>query len=367
MEALGQLTGGIAHDFNNLLMVVSANAQTLKAHLSDRRDRRAAEAIELVAERGENLTRQLLAFSRRQTLNPVVIDLGRHVPGLRDLLASSARGDIGLIIDIPPEIWPVAVDVPEFELALVNLVVNARDATADSGTITIEAGNTRLSQQDTADGLAGDFVALAVSDTGCGIAEELQAKVFEPFFTTKEIGKGTGLGLSQVYGFTRQSGGTVTIRSRIGAGTTVTLYLPRSDAPAGDETEASPPVEGSRPGERVLLVEDNPEVRDVAVMLLEELGYEVVAADSAGAALRLLAEGGRIDLVMTDIVMPGEINGLGLAQLVRDAHPQKAVLLTTGYAAAAGAAAGFPILRKPYPLARLARAVRDALAAAQQE
>src|SRR5689334_8099322 len=204
MEALGQLTGGIAHDFNNMLMVVSGNAQILKERLSDARNLRSVEAIELAAARGERLTRQLLAFSRRQALNPIVVSLRQRLAEFRDLLVSSARGDITLAIDIPRNIWPVAVDIHELELALINLVVNARDAMPGGGTTTITAKNLRLQSEDTPDGLCGEFVALRVTDTGCGIEPDILPKVFEPFFTTKQLDKGTGLGLSQVYGLTRQ-------------------------------------------------------------------------------------------------------------------------------------------------------------------
>jgi PAS domain S-box-containing protein len=360
MEALGQLTGGIAHDFNNMLMVVSGNAQIVKRQLRDPKNLRAIEAIELAAARGENLTRQLLAFSRRQALNPIVISLRQRLAAFRDLLASSARGDIRLVIDIRRSVWPVAVDVHELELALINLVVNARDAMPDGGTITITADNVRLQPEDTADGLSGEFVALSVTDTGCGIEAETLPKVFEPFFTTKQLDKGTGLGLSQVYGLTCQSGGTVTITSQVGSGTIVTIYLPRSHRPLSEEPigDGEPP----RGSEAVLLVEDNPEVQEVAGMLLDQLGYRVLHAQSAAAALQLLESGEAIDLVFTDVVMPGEFDGMALARRVKHEYPDVAVLLTSGYAKAANTReAGFPIVRKPYQLPTLARAIREAL------
>jgi PAS domain S-box-containing protein len=360
LEALGQLTGGIAHDFNNMLMVVSGNAQMLKNRLRDPKNLRAIQSIELAAARGETLTRQLLAFSRRQALNPIVISLRQRVAAFRELLASSARGDIKLVVDIARNIWPVAVDVHELELALVNLVVNSRDAMPDGCAITITARNVRLRPDDKPEHLWGDFVALTVADTGCGITAEVLPKVFEPFFTTKQPDKGTGLGLSQVYGLTRQSGGTVTIASEPGSGTAVTLYFPRSHSPLSDQrmAEAEPP-QGC---ETVLLVEDNPDVQEVAVMLLEELGYHVLHVQSADAALQLLASGERVDLVFTDIVMPGERDGMALARQVRAEYPDIAVLLTTGYAKAATTRdAGFPVLRKPYQISTLARAVREAL------
>jgi PAS domain S-box-containing protein len=363
IEALGQLTGGIAHDFNNMLMVVSGHAQSLKARLKTPRDVRAIEAMELAARRGERLTRQLLAFSRRQALNPSVIRLDERLDAFRDVLESSARGNIGLTIDIAADSWPVSVDVPELELALVNIIVNARDAMSDGGTIEIGAENVRLIGIETAEELAGDFVVLKVTDSGTGIPTEILSRVFEPFFTTKQVDKGTGLGLSQVYGFTRQSGGTTTIASVPGSGTTVSIYLPRSFASSsnyvsepgtGDETAPA----GS---EAILLVEDNAEVKAVAGMLLEQLGYHVDAVDNAAAALDLLAEGRSVDLVFSDVVMPGEMDGLALARRIRTDYPHIPVLLTTGYAKAASQAKGFPILRKPYRLTNLSRAIRDAI------
>ena len=360
MEALGQLTGGIAHDFNNMLMVVSGNAQILKERLSDARNLRSVEAIEVAAARGERLTHQLLAFSRRQALNPMVVSLRQRLAEFRDLLVSSARGDIALVIDIGRNVWPVAVDFHELELALINLVVNARDAMPDGGTIVITAKNTRLQPEDTPDAIRGEFVALTITDTGCGIADDILPKVFEPFFTTKRLDKGTGLGLSQVYGLTRQSGGTVTIATNLGNGTAVTLYLPRSHYPLSERgvTEGDTP----RGGEKVLLVEDNPEVQETAGMLLDQLGYRVFRAQSAAAALQLLQSGEAVDLVFSDIIMPGELDGMALARQVKEEYPDVAVLLTTGYAKAANTQeASFPILRKPYQLATLARAIREAL------
>jgi len=360
MEALRQLTGGIAHDFNNMLMIVSGNAHILKSHLGDPKKLRSVEAIEATAARGENLTRQLLAFSRGQALNPIVISLRQRLAEFRDLLASSVRGDIELMIDIPRNIWPVAVDINELELALINLVVNSRDAMPAGGTITITAKNIQLPPEDTPDSLRGEFVALTVTDTGTGIAKDILPKVFEPFFTTKQADKGTGLGLSQVYGLSRQSGGSVTIASEVGSGTTVAIYLPRSHRPLSEKriVEGEPP----RGGETVLLVEDNVEVQEVAGMLLEELGYRVFYVQSAAAALRFLASGEAVDLVFTDIVMPGELDGVALARRVNEEYPDIAVLLTSGYAKAAHPVeVGFPILRKPYQLPALARAIRDAL------
>jgi PAS domain S-box-containing protein len=362
MEAIGQLTGGIAHDFNNLLMIVGGNAEALARRVGDPRARRAIEAIRLAAQRGESLTRQLLSFSRRQALNPTVVDLARRLAAFRDVLASSARGNVELAIDIPSDTWPVLVDVSELELALVNVTVNARDAMPEGGTIRIAAGNVELRPADTPDGISGEFVALSVSDTGTGIDEEIMPKLFEPFFTTKGIEEGTGLGLSQVYGFSRQSGGTVTVASRLGHGTTITLYLPRSAQAAVSEPAAAPPEEASRNHETILLVEDNAEVLEVASTLLEELGYRVLSVDNAAAALHILQEGEPIDLVFTDVVMPGKFDGRELAGQIRRDYPQVRVLLTSGYASALNAGElGFPILRKPYRVATLGQALREAL------
>jgi PAS domain S-box-containing protein len=362
MEALGQLTGGIAHDFNNMLMVVSGHTQSLKQRLSAPRDLRALDAIELAAVRGESLTRQLLAFSRRQSLNPKCIKLDQRINAIRDLLLSSAPGNIELKIEIPADIWPVAVDPSEFELALVNVVVNARDAMTDGGTITIAAENLQLEAADTPDGLHGSFVALKVSDTGTGIDPEVLPKVFEPFFTTKQVGKGTGLGLSQVYGFSRQSGGTTMISSQVGRGSTVTIYLPLSILPIDDDAGLPAAEEPGYGNETILLAEDNAEVAAIAASLLEQLGYRTRRVESAPAVLELLASGAPVDLVLSDVVMPGEFDGLTLANLMKEEFPKIPVLLTSGYAKALAAAErGFPILRKPYKLATLGRAVRHAI------
>jgi CheY-like chemotaxis protein len=318
--------------------------------------------MEIAARRGERLTRQLLAFSRRSALNPTVIKLNERLDAFRDVLASSARGNIELLINIAPTTWPVSVDLHELELALVNIVVNARDAMTDGGAIEITAANMQLTGEETTEELEGDFVALKIADNGSGIPLDILSRVFEPFFTTKSVDKGTGLGLSQVYGFTRQSGGTTAIASAPGAGTIVTIYLPRSHADASSSIIEAPGTEETIAGsESVLLVEDNAEVKAVAGMLLEQLGYRVDAVDNAAAALELLGEGRNIDLVFSDIVMPGEMDGLALARRIRTEYPHIPVLLTTGYAKAAGQAKGFPILRKPYRLTNLSRAIRDAI------
>ena len=362
MEALGQLTGGIAHDFNNLLMIVSGYAQLLQSRLSEQKDVQAVQAIRAAANRGERLTRQLLAFSRRQQLMPVVVDLRQRVDSVRDMLVPSLRGNIQLICDIEDKIWPVEVDLGELELALVNIAVNARDAMPDGGTITLSARNVVLKPGSAAGALEGEFVALAIIDTGTGMPPDVLQRVFEPFFTTKPVGKGTGLGLSQVHGFANQSGGAVTLSSEPGRGTVVTIYLPRSTnaeaAGAGEAVAASEgPVQGT-----VLVVEDSRDVAEVTSSLLEQLGYRVVRAENAAEALRHLQQGIGVDLLFSDIVMPGAINGLGLAQICKERFPEIPVLLTSGFSDAAQAADGrFDILRKPFELSALEHAIDVAL------
>jgi PAS domain S-box-containing protein len=361
MEALGQLTGGVAHDFNNLLMVISGHAQSLLRRLSSPKNVRSLEAIQTAASRGEALTRQLLTFSRRQPTNPKTVRPARIVAAFRDVLAGSARGNIELHIDILPDVWPICIDIPEFELALVNLVVNARDAMPGGGTIAVSATNVTLSGHETAERLKGDFVALTVADTGTGIPPEILSKVFEPFFTTKEPDKGTGLGMSQAYGFARQSGGAIVAASELGKGTEVTIYLPRSTK-AESEVAASEALDAAPGrGETILVVEDNPDVQKVATAMLEQLNYRTVAVDSAPAALGALKSGTSIDLVFSDVMLRGDVNGIALAQEIRRLYPDMPIVLTSGYAKAIDTRPGLPILRKPYQLSSLAQAIRESL------
>jgi PAS domain S-box-containing protein len=360
MEALGQLTGGVAHDFNNLLMVVSGQAQAVMRRITDEKSRRSLEAILTAASRGEILTRQLLTFARRQPQNTRTVYPSQTVAAFRDVLSSSARGKIDLHIEIPRSVWPVSIDIPEFELALVNLVVNARDAMAEGGMITMSGENVTLRGHETIEGIKGEFVALSVIDNGAGIPPEILSRIFEPFFTTKNPGKGTGLGLSQAYGFAQQSGGAIAVRSKVREGTCVTLYLPRSHEPVSVVVAEAPSQLPGR-GETVLVVEDNPEVKTVAVNLLEQLNYHTVAVDDAKAALDFLAAGAPVDLVFTDVMLPGDLDGVALAQTVNKRHPEVPVLLTSGYAKALNARHGLPILRKPYQISALAEAVRSTL------
>ena len=362
MEALGQLTGSIAHDFNNLLTIVSGHAQLLRRRLTDPKHLQAIDAVHSAANRGESLTRQLLAFSRRQPLSPVIADLKERVEAVHEMLVGSLRGNVQLSYDVAANVWPVEVDIAELELALINVAVNARDAMPGGGIITLSARNVTLKKSDVTDELEGDFVALAMTDTGVGIAPDVLPKIFEPFFTTKALGKGTGLGLSQVYGFAGQSGGTVVATSSVGSGTTITIYLPRKHAPLARTVEA-PTTQFTMPAQgTVLVVEDNPEVAAVTASLLEQLGYRTMRAESASDALNRLRRGDKIDLIFSDVVMPGEMNGIALAQAIRSRHPEIPVLLTSGYSDVVQTAESqFAILRKPFQLPALEKAIREAL------
>jgi PAS domain S-box-containing protein len=339
MDALGQLTGGVAHDFNNILMIISGNIHRIKKDLSTEAGRKALSAIEMASRRAAALTSQLLSFARRQSVHPQPIDVAKRVASLSEILNSGLGNAVALQIDIKGSVWPVVVDPSEFETAMVNLIINARDAMPDGGTVTISASNEPESDQ----------VVVSVMDTGVGIPDDVLAKVFDPFFTTKPVGKGTGLGLSQVYGFAHQADGTVEIASALGKGTTVCLRLPRAASAEGLEQQcANKTVSGT-----VLLVEDNPEVADASAGLLEQLGYVVRWVPDAEAALQEIERDG-INLVLSDIVMPGKMDGVKLARLIRERKPHLPVLLTTGYSSSAkDVRQDFPVLKKPYQLHEL--------------
>lgn len=365
IEAIGQLTGGVAHDFNNLLMVISGGLDMLDRQIDPVRRRRLVEGMIQAAQRGASLTRQLLAFSRRQKLRPEPVDVALQIGGMRELLDRSLRGDVHVEFEFPDCLWPIEVDPGELELVVLNLAVNARDAMPNGGVIVVRAENLENLQEEE---IAGDFVRLSVIDTGTGMGPEILSRVFEPFFTTKEIGKGTGLGLAQVYGFATQSRGTVRIRSELGVGTTVELYLPRSrDLPSnerqgGEVGTARPPRKKLG---RVLLVEDDEEVAALVGEMLGELGYDVTRAASAAAALGAFADGRSIDIVFSDIMMPGGMNGIDLAREIRRRRSDMPVLLTSGYSEAAvqdAEAAGIKILPKPYRIDELAAALTTAKA-----
>jgi PAS domain S-box-containing protein len=359
MEAIGKLTGGIAHDFNNLLMIIGGSAQMFK-RLLDPKLPRAIEAIQTAAKRGESLTRQLLTFSRRQHLNPTVVDLNASIRNMRTMIESSLRGNIVYKEEISPTLWPVKVDLAELELAIVNIAVNARDAMPNGGVFTVTANNVTVNNNADQDRHNADFVAIEFSDSGTGIPPDLLYKIFDPFFTTKDVGKGSGLGLSQVYGFAHQAGGTARADSKVGLGTAITIYLPgyagaKVDAPETSKREAR---HSQRP--MVLVVDDSAEVAEVTSALFEQLGYETICRDSAEAALSLLGNGAKIDLVFSDIVMPGTIDGVGLASEVRSLYPHLPVVLTTGYSDAAQAVPpNLPILRKPFDTDALRSFMQD--------
>ena len=348
MEAIGKLTGGIAHDFNNLLMIIGGNAQIFK-RLLDPKLPSAIEAIQTAAKHGESLTRQLLTFSRRQHLSPTVLDVIHCIRDLRPMIQSSLRGNIVYNEKIGTGVLPVKVDQAELELSIVNIAVNARDAMPNGGTFTISVGHALATQELDVDKREGTFVAIAFSDSGTGIPPNLLSKIFDPFFTTKEVGKGSGLGLSQVYGFAHQAGGTVKAESTVGQGTTITVYLPLSSKQelATKEVSAKDKAHVQRP--TVLVVDDSAEVAQVTSSLFEHLGFKTVYRDSADGALKLLEGGTKFDLVFSDIVMPGAIDGVGLAREIRSRYSDLPVILTTGYSDAAQAAPpDLPILRKPF-------------------
>ncbi len=351
LDALGQLTGGVAHDFNNLLMIISGSVHTLKRGIEDDpRRQRALVAIEAATRRGAALTSQLLTFARRQSVNPEPVNVADRIDAVRDVLDTGVGGAVTLQFDVDRDAWPVVVDVAELETALVNLVINARDAMPTGGVVTIAARNQTLDEENP----AGDYVAISVEDTGIGIAPDVLSRIFDPFFTTKPVGKGTGLGLSQVHGFAHQAGGTIKVSSEIGKGTKITILLPRKDVALSAETTHVAAGGGSG---TVLLVDDNPDVATVSASLLEQLGYTVRRVADAEAALREIERDG-IDFVFSDIVMPGKMDGLGLARHLKQTRPGLPILLATGYSDAAVNVRGdFPILRKPYEIHQLSEAI----------
>jgi PAS domain S-box-containing protein len=351
LDALGQLTGGVAHDFNNLLMIISGSLHTLRKGVNDdRRLQRALSAIEMATKRGAALTSQLLTFARRQSVNPQAVDVAERINSIREVLDTGVGRAVTLQFAIDRNVWPVMVDVTELETALVNLAINARDAMPEGGAITLAAHNTTIREG----AYAGEYVAISVEDTGTGIPPDVLSKIFDPFFTTKPIGKGTGLGLSQVHGFAHQAGGTVRVASELGKGTTITILLPRKDAGQTMEDISLGDAGGSG---TVLLVEDNPDVAEVSTGLLEQLGYTVRRVANAEAALREIERDG-IDLVFSDVVMPGKMDGLSLARQLKTMRPQLPILLATGYSEAALNVRGdFPILRKPYEIHQLSQAI----------
>ena len=357
-EALGQMTGGVAHDFNNLLQALGGCLHMIERRAPEVRP--LVEAGRQAVDRGAKLVQQLMAFARRQALRPEAVDLRDRLLGMSDLLGRALRADIELATDFPAGLWPVEADPTQLELAVINLAVNARDAMPGGGRLVLRAANAVLAPGDPS-GLAGDFVRLEVADTGTGMAEEVRAKAFDPFFTTKEVGQGSGLGLSQVYGFARQSGGTARIDTTPGSGTTVTLLLRRSRQPVRGQAAEAPCAAPARTGGRVLVVEDDPVVATTVAAALEDAGYEVARAGTADEALPVLAGAAKLDLLFSDVVMPGRLSGVDLAREAKRLRPGLPIVLTTGYSETVAQAEGVRVLPKPYRIEELVRTLDTAL------
>jgi len=337
LEAIGQLTSGVAHDFNNLLTVILGNVSFLEKELRasgiDGKKTQRLNYMRAAAERGAKLTDQLLSFSRRQRLEPKVLDLNRAIGSMRDLLQSTLGGSIHIEIGLGARLWPALVDPTQLELAILNLAINARDAMEIGGTLRVTTTNVTVEPSPSPEEPPpGDYVRICVQDTGTGMSDEVKAKAFEPFFTTKEIGKGSGLGLSQVLGFAKQSGGGVRIESSAGTGTSVHIYLPRAEqrvAQAIPIVPASGPVD--KIAARILLVDDDQAVREVTAATLRSFGYEVLEAGSGGGALELLEREQELDLLLVDLAMPG-MSGAELARKVQPKRPTLPILFVTGFA-----------------------------------
>ena len=369
MEAIGQLTGGIAHDFNNLLTVIAGNLEMLEASLNDARQREMLREAQDAVQDGAKLTGQLLAFGRRQPLNPKPTDVGPLVSNFAELLRRTLGELIELSIVTTGSAHLAVVDAPQLQNALLNLVINARDAMPDGGRLTIEISHARLDAdyaQTYADVRTGRYVLIAVTDTGEGMSEDVRERAFEPFFTTKPTGAGTGLGLSMVYGFVKQSGGNIQLDSELGRGATVRVFLPLAEVVRdGAEPRRGKADHDVMPGgsETILLVEDDPRLRRVASRRLRSLGYQVIEADNGANALTLLAAHAEIAMIFTDFVMPGGMNGKELAEAALAAKPAIKILFTSGYAepAARGKLRAESWLKKPYTAIELARRIRDVL------
>jgi len=374
MEAVGQLTGGLAHDFNNLLAGISGSLELIGIRLAQGRSSdvdRYMNAAQGATRRAAALTHRLLAFSRRQTLDPKPTNVNRLVAGMEELVRRTVGPSVELEVVGAAGLWPALVDPSQLENALLNLCINARDAMPDGGRITIETANKWLDQHGarTHDLAEGQYLSLCVTDTGTGMAPEIRDKVFEPFFTTKPIGEGTGLGLSMIYGFAQQSGGQVRIYSEVGEGTTVCIYLPRHHSD-GEIDEL--PVEMRAPprseqGETVLVVDDEPTVRMLVTDVLNELGYTVIEAADSVAGLKILQSDVRIDLLVSDVGLPGGMNGRQMADAARQSRPALKVLFITGYAenAAVGNGLldwGMAVITKPFPVELLAARVQEMIA-----
>ena len=371
MEAVGQLTGGLAHDFNNLLTGISGSLEMMQARMAQGRTTefdRYLMAAQGAVKRAAALTHRLLAFSRRQTLDPKATNINRLLNGLDELVRRTVGPSVQVEMVGASGLWPTLVDPNQLENAVLNLCINARDAMPEGGTLTIETANRWLDeraarQQDLP---VGQYVSVCVTDTGTGMTPEVIAKAFDPFFTTKPLGQGTGLGLSMIYGFARQSGGQIRVYSELGQGTTMCLYLPRhaEDAPIDEEAAHSAPSEPAGTGEVVLVIDDEPTIRMLVGEVLAESGYAVIEAPDGSAGLRVLESNARIDLLITDVGLPGGMNGRQVADAARVSRPGLKVLFITGYAenAILGRVRldkGTSVLAKPFQMEKLAGRIRE--------
>jgi PAS domain S-box-containing protein len=371
MEAFGQLTGGVAHDFNNLLTVIGGNLELLAPELESERARALLKRAVDAGEMASRLTSRLLTFARRRRLEPRVLDLNDLVLGMAEILQRTIGSHISLSTILGPELWLTRADPSEVENAVLNLVINARDAMPAGGRILIETRGVRFGEGDelAVPGMRkGEFVVVSVTDTGSGMPPDVVARAFEPFFTTKPTGRGTGLGLSTIYGFASQTGGHVTLYSEVGRGTTVSLYLPRASDVEGELCAATPDEQEvllSENSETILVVEDNPEVREVTLQRVEALGYVVLEAASGPEAIELLTRSRDVRLVFSDVVMPGGMSGYDLATWLQDHRPDLPIVLTSGFSATSGLVdlplAAHSILHKPYSRVELSQVLHTAL------
>jgi len=371
MEAIGKLTGGMAHDFNNLLGVIVGNLDLVLERLKDHKDvQQLTQAALDAALRGADLTGRLLAYARQQPLQSQRIDINASVEEITKLLSRVLGEDIKIKLDLTADAWPVVTDPSQFEAALTNLATNARDAMPRGGQLIITTRNDRLDADYTmhhTEIIPGDYAVIEVSDSGEGMPPEVIARIFEPFYTTKERGKGTGLGLSMVFGFMKQTGGHINVYSEVGKGTTFRLYLPRAEInlPLKPRAEAdSAPATGGT--ETILVVEDNEDVRRVVTRQMNELGYQVQQAEDAAVAMTILEGNAKIDLLFTDIVMPGKMNGMDLARHAAERWPRIKIILTSGFPenklnGHGDSTANMRLLSKPYRKADLARVLREVL------
>ena len=365
METVGQLTGGLAHDFNNLLTAIIGNLELLAPRVAaDHRASNHLGAAQRAAESGAKLTEQLLAFSRRQHLQPRAVDLNAVIGGMGEILARTIGTTIQVRTNLAPELWPALVDPTQIEIAILNLAINSRDAMPLGGTLLIETRNLRAGTKAIPSELGyRDCICISVRDTGSGMTEEVLHSAIEPFFTTKEVGKGSGLGLSQVYGMVQQSNGSLQIESEIGMGTAVHLYLPRGASEADELDAAADEATADQTAARILVVDDDPGVREITVQMLRQLGYGVTEVESGPAALDALSRGEAYDLLMIDVAMPG-MNGIETVKRARQRCPFLRVLYVTGYVDMAGAepqTGGDPLIKKPFKLMDLTNGVRRAV------